>query len=237
MTPTGVITPGDMGKIVTFEPEDGALEPEWNTEAAQEILSEQLGSTEVEFRNASFEADGRDLKVIPSQDGVLINWEDTLDPIEDKLMETGERTNEVAYDEKDATYTTEMAERASFDDVVGSFSSGGFASDWGHIRRTAELVDGRSCCRARPSARTATPARAARPRASWTPASSRTPTGRLRRYQPVRHHLVQRVLLRRHGDAAHTPHSYYIDRYRRSRRRSSRVRSTCSSRTPTTPRC
>lgn len=139
----GVITPGDMGKIVTFEPEDGALEPEWNTEAAQEILSEQLGSTEVEFRNASFEADGRDLKVIPSQDGVLINWEDTLDPIEDKLMETGERTNEVAYDERDATYTTEMAERASFDDVVGSFSSGGFASDSGvNIRRTAELVDG-----------------------------------------------------------------------------------------------
>ena len=139
----GVLTPGDMGKIVTFEPEDGALEPEWNTEAAQEILSEQLGSTEVEFRNASFEADGRDLKVIPSQDGVLINWEDTLDPIEDKLMETGERTNEVAYDEKDATYTTEMAERASFDDVVGSFSSGGFASDSGaNIRRTAELVDG-----------------------------------------------------------------------------------------------
>lgn len=139
----GVITPGDMGKIVTFEPEDGALEPEWNTEAAQEILSEHLGSTEVEFRNASFEADGRDLKVIPSQDGVLINWEDTLDPIEDKLMETGERTNEVAYDEKDATYTTEMAERASFDDVVGSFSSGGFASDSGaNIRRTAELVDG-----------------------------------------------------------------------------------------------
>ena len=139
----GVLTPGDMGKIVTFEPEDGALEPEWNTEAAQEILSEQLGSTEVEFRNASFEADGRDLKVIPSQDGVLINWEDTLDPIEDKLMETGERTNEVVYDEKDATYTTEMAERASFDDVVGSFSSGGFASDSGaNIRRTAELVDG-----------------------------------------------------------------------------------------------
>lgn len=138
----GVITPGDMGKIVTFEPEDGALEPEWNTEAAQEILSEHLGSTEVEFRNASFEADGRDLKVIPSQDGVLINWEDTLDPIEDKLMETGERTNEVAYDERDATYTTEMAERASFDDVVGSFS-GGFASDSGvNIRRTAELVDG-----------------------------------------------------------------------------------------------
>lgn len=139
----GVITPGDMGKIVTFEPEDGALEPEWNTEAAQEILSEHLGSTEVEFRNASFEADGRDLKVIPSQDGVLINWEDTLDPIEDKLMETGERTNEVAYDERDATYTTEMAERASFDDVVGSFSSGGFASDSEvNIRRTAELVDG-----------------------------------------------------------------------------------------------
>ncbi|MGO3362176.1 MAG: VanW family protein [Corynebacterium sp.] len=139
----GVLRPADMGRIVTFAAEDGEMRPEWHREAAQEILAEQLAGTETEFRNASFEASGRDLQVIPSQDGVLINWDETLDPIEDKLLDTGERRHEVTYDEKDATYTTEMAERASFDDVMGEFTTDGFADDSGvNIRRTAEMVDG-----------------------------------------------------------------------------------------------
>lgn len=139
----GVLAPSDMGRIVTFKNEGSDLVPEWHKDVAQEILAEQLASTEVEFRNASFEADGRDLKVVPSQDGVLIDWDKTLDPIEDKLLDTKERDHEVTYDEKDATYTTEMAEKASFDDVVGSFTTDGFADDSGvNIRRTAELVDG-----------------------------------------------------------------------------------------------
>jgi vancomycin resistance protein YoaR len=139
----GVLRPADMGLIVTFVPEDGDFRVDWDRDAAREILDEQLGDTEVELRNAGFTGVGRDLEVTPSQDGVLIDWEKTLDPIEEKLLDTTERRHEVTYEEKKATYTTEMAEKASFDDVVGSFTSGGFAADSGvNIRRVAEQVDG-----------------------------------------------------------------------------------------------
>ncbi|MDN5581683.1 MAG: VanW family protein [Corynebacterium sp.] len=139
----GVLRPGDMGRIVTFVPEDGDFRVDWNRDAAEEILDAQLGSTEVEYRDAGFNINGRDVQVTPSQDGVTIDWEKTLDPVEDKLLDTDERRHEVTYEDEKATYTTEMAQRASFDDVVGTFTSGGFADDSGvNIRRVAEQVDG-----------------------------------------------------------------------------------------------
>lgn len=138
-----VLRPTDMGRIVTFTDAGGHFDPQWNRDAAEEILSAQLASTEVEFRNANFEVNGRDLTVIPSQDGVLIDWDKTLDPIDQKLLASGDRRNEVTYEDKKATYTTEMAEKANFNDVIGSFTTDGFAGDSGvNIRRVAEQVDG-----------------------------------------------------------------------------------------------
>ncbi|HIW91043.1 MAG TPA: VanW family protein [Candidatus Corynebacterium avicola] len=213
----GVLRPADMGKILTFEPKDGAMEPSWNRDAAQEILAEQLGSTEVEFRNANFEVNGRDLTVIPSQDGVQIDWDKTLDPIEDKLMDTGERTNEVTYDEKDATYTTEMAERANFDDEVGSFSTGGFADDSGaNIRRTAELVDGAIVL----PGETFSLNGHTGPRGEaqgfvdagiiQDGKADRAIGGGISQFATT---LYNAAYFAGMEDVAHTPHSYYIDRY------------------------
>ncbi len=139
----GVLRPADMGRIVTFVPDGDSLRTDWNTAAAKEILTGQLGQTEVEFRNANFEVNGNDLTVIPSQDGVEIDWEKTLDKLQDKLLDTRERHHDVTYNDRKATYTTEMAEKATFDDVMGEFSTDGFASDSGvNIRRVAEQVNG-----------------------------------------------------------------------------------------------
>ncbi|WP_312801350.1 VanW family protein [Corynebacterium variabile] len=139
----GVLRPADMGRVVTFVPDGDSLRTDWNTEAAKEILTGQLGQTEVEFRNANFEVNGNDLTVIPSQDGVEIDWEKTLDKLQDKLLDTRERHHDVTYNDRKATYTTEMAEKATFDDVMGEFSTDGFASDSGvNIRRVAEQVNG-----------------------------------------------------------------------------------------------
>ena len=139
----GVLRPADMGRVVTFVPDGDSLRTDWNTEAAKEILTGQLGQTEVEFRNANFEVNGNDLTVIPSQDGVEIDWEKTLDKLDDKLLDTRERHHDVTYNDRKATYTTEMAEKATFDDVMGEFSTDGFASDSGvNIRRVAEQVNG-----------------------------------------------------------------------------------------------
>lgn len=139
----GVLTPAEMGRIVTFTPDNGAFRTDWNRDAAKDILSSTLGATEVEFRNAGFTANGGDLTVVPSQDGVEINWEKTLDPLEDKLLDIKQRHHAVSYEDRKATYTTEMAQKASFDDVMGSFTTGGFADDSGvNIRRVAEQVNG-----------------------------------------------------------------------------------------------
>jgi len=116
---------------------------DWNSEAAKGILSPALSSTEVEFRNANFQVSGSDLTVIPSQDGVEIDWSKTLDQLDAKLLDTVNRRHEVAYNERKATYTTDMAQKANFNDVMGTFTTGGYAGDSGvNIRRVAEQVNG-----------------------------------------------------------------------------------------------
>ena len=148
----GVIQPSDMGRILTFvpdvsgnqKPEDAeALRPNWNNEAAQQILAEQLSSTEKEFRNASFTTSGGSLGVVPHQDGVIIQWAKTLGSIEEKAMDEKKRDWQVVYEDKPAEYTTEEAEKASFDEVMGEFTTGGFSGASGtNISRTASMVDG-----------------------------------------------------------------------------------------------
>ena len=139
----GVITPQNWHEILTFKVDGGEFMPEWNTEKAQEILSEQLSSTEVEYRDASFEFHGDDITVVPSKDGVIIKWKETLGDFQGKALDKKKRDHEVVYEDKKAEYTTEQAKKAHFDDVVGTFTTGGFSGSSGtNIRRVAEMVNG-----------------------------------------------------------------------------------------------
>ena len=139
----GVITPQNWHEILTFKVDGGEFMPEWNTEKAQEILSEQLSSTEVEYRDASFEFHGDDITVVPSKDGVEIKWKETLGDLQAKALDKKKRDHEVVYEDKKAEYTTEQAKKAHFDDVVGTFTTGGFSGPSGtNIRRVAEMVNG-----------------------------------------------------------------------------------------------
>ena len=83
----GVITPQNWHDILTFKVEGGEFMPQWNTEKVQEILGEQLSSTEVEYRDASFEFHGDDIEVVPSKDGVAIQWKETLGDFQAKALE------------------------------------------------------------------------------------------------------------------------------------------------------
>lgn len=139
----GVIRPMDMGRVVTFSSDGDHLRTDWNAEAAKDILLSTLGQTEVEFRNANFEVNGADLTVIPSQDGVEIDWAKTLDPLDAKFLDTANRNHEVVYNDQQATYTTEMAQGATFNDVMGAFTTDGFARDSGvNIQQVAAKVNG-----------------------------------------------------------------------------------------------
>lgn len=213
----GVLRPADMGEIVTFVPEGGAFRVDWDREVAQGILDEQLSSTEVEFRNAGFTGTGSTPQVTPSQDGVTIDWDETLDPIEEKLLDTDERRHEVTYEEREATYTTEMAEQASFDEVVGSFTTDGFAADSGvNIRRVAEQVNGAIVL----------------PDETFSLNGHTGPRGSAQGYvdagiiqdgradtavgggiSQFATTLYNASYFAGMEDVAHTPHSYYIDRY------------------------
>lgn len=137
------LTAPDFAQILSFKPEGEGFVPIWNNDAAKSILSKQLASTEVKFRNASFETVDGGLRVIPSQDGVEIDWDATMGDFPAKALDRENREHEVVYQEKAATYTTEQAEKARFDDVVGEFTTGGFAYESGlNIRRIAETVNG-----------------------------------------------------------------------------------------------
>lgn len=139
----GVITPQNWHDILTFKVEGGEFMPQWNTEKVQEILGEQLSSTEVEYRDASFKFHGDDIEVVPSKDGVAIQWKETLGDFQAKALDKKKRDHQVLYEEKKAKYTTAQAKKAHFDDVVGTFTTGGFSGSSGtNIRRVAEMVDG-----------------------------------------------------------------------------------------------
>ncbi|WP_229718452.1 VanW family protein [Corynebacterium pelargi] len=131
----GVIPPERMAEVVSFE----RLEPKVNVEAAQHIFEEGLGPTERPLRNAKVNYPS--MEVTPHSDGVSIEWEATLkgfDPTTDQPRE-----REAVYKDEKATYTTEMAQQASFDDVVGEFTTGGYSDASGvNIARVAQMVNG-----------------------------------------------------------------------------------------------
>lgn len=139
----GQIQAADMGRVLRFEEDGNNLRPIWDLEGAKGVLQPQLASTEVEFRNASFTEVGGNLSVVPHSDGVSIKWEDTLGDIQAKALDLVKRDHEVIYEDKKATYTTEMAQAASFNDVMGEFTTSGFSGPSGvNIRRVAEMVNG-----------------------------------------------------------------------------------------------
>lgn len=137
------ITPLNLSQILSFEEAGNGFKPKWNTDAAKTILQKQLASTEVPFRNASFKFSGDNFDVTPSQDGVIIKWDETFGDFAALALDTKKRDHEVKYEDRKATYTTEQAKKASFKDVVGEFTTGDFSGPSGvNIRRVAEMVNG-----------------------------------------------------------------------------------------------
>lgn len=139
----GVIPVERMGEVFNFYFEDGSFRTEIDMEASQGILAENLGQTESVKQNAQITFPGGAKTVTPHSDGVEINWEETLQDFPDRVIGTADREFEVAYEEDPALFTTEMAQAATFDEVVGSFSTGGYSATSGHnISLTAQSVNG-----------------------------------------------------------------------------------------------
>lgn len=129
-----------LGEVVQFPVVDGAITPRVNAEAAQQILAEQLAPTEREMQNARVLAGGG---VAESVDGSKVDWDKTMQGFQDRLLGKAPRDWDAAYDAVPATFTTEMARNATFNEVVGSFTTGGYSGASGtNIALVAQTVNG-----------------------------------------------------------------------------------------------
>ncbi|MDU4705000.1 MAG: VanW family protein, partial [Corynebacterium sp.] len=139
----GVIPPERMAEIISFVPRDGGLAADINVDRAREILEEGLAASEVDKRNASIRFSGGSREVVPSVDGVAVKWDETMKDFAERVTSTDKREFDAVYEDKPATYTTEQAESATFDDVIGEFTTGGFSSASGtNIALVSQMVNG-----------------------------------------------------------------------------------------------
>ncbi|MFS0023413.1 VanW family protein [Corynebacterium striatum] len=138
----GTLRKDEIAQFVSIEAKDAKLELKVDTPKAQQLFEERMDGAQVPGQNAKISFSGDKMNVTPSVDGSIIDWEKTLKDF-DKRVKGDERTWDADYKPDPAEYTTEMAEKATFNDTVSEFSTGGFSGASGeNIRRVAAQVDG-----------------------------------------------------------------------------------------------
>lgn len=139
----GTVTPEAIATSLSFEAENGALSPELNQQAIQDALAEQMAASEKPGRDATFDFSSGRAVVVPSQDGRGVDYEATVAALVGVLGRPDPREVTAVYAEKPAEVTTEELRALGNPEIIGEFTTGGFAPDSGlNIRRAAELVNG-----------------------------------------------------------------------------------------------
>ena len=139
---SGTLRKDEIAQFVSIEAKDGKLELKVDTPKAQQLFEERMDGSQVPGQNAKISFSGSKMNVTPSVDGSIIDWEKTMKDF-DKRVKGDEREWDADYKPDPAEYTTEMAEKATFNDTVSEFSTGGFSGASGeNIRRVAEEVNG-----------------------------------------------------------------------------------------------
>jgi vancomycin resistance protein YoaR len=140
----GTLTPDVIAASLSFLAENGALVPELNQQAIQEALAPQMAASEKPGRDATFDFAGGRPVVVPSQDGRGVDYEATVAALVGVLGNPEPREVTAVYAEKPAEITTEELQALGNPEVIGEFTTGGFAPDSGrNIKRAAELINGK----------------------------------------------------------------------------------------------
>ena len=138
------VKPEAIAAAISFEPADGGgLTPKIDNGKIAEAAGPQLKSTEKEGKEATIVFEGGKPTVDPSTDGRTIDWDPSLKPLPDVLKKTDGREVPAIYKDSPAKVTTEQANQLGVKEVVGEFTTGGFAADSGtNIRVVAQKVNG-----------------------------------------------------------------------------------------------
>lgn len=132
-----------MGEVVTFPEDNGTIRVDVNKEVATEILAEGLADTEEEPTNAQISFSGGSRVVTPEINGHEINWDLTLADIANNITGDAPRTIDAIYEDTPAEFTAEDAQNATFNEVMGEFTTGDFSAASGtNIRLAAQMIDG-----------------------------------------------------------------------------------------------
>jgi vancomycin resistance protein YoaR len=152
---SGPVTVRGEGKDATLQPatiaaalgfeagDNGKLTPKLDHGKVVEALKPQLAGTEQQGKDAKVVIEGDKPVVKPSVDGRGVDWDKSLAGLTDLLPHRDNRVVTAAYVKQPAKLTTEQANQLGIKEVVGEFTTGGFAADSGvNIRVVAEKVDG-----------------------------------------------------------------------------------------------
>ncbi|MHA6620454.1 VanW family protein [Pseudonocardia sp. DLS-67] len=139
----GTVTPEVLAASLSFEAENGGLAPKLNQQAIQDALTPQMAESEEPGRDATFDFSSGRAVVVPSQDGRGVDYEATVAALIGVLGRPDPREVTAVYAEKPAEVTTEELKALGNPEIIGDFTTGGFAADSGlNIRRAAQLVNG-----------------------------------------------------------------------------------------------
>jgi vancomycin resistance protein YoaR len=138
------VKPEAIAAAITFAPADGGgLTPKIDNAKIAEAAGPQLKSTEKEGKEATIVFEGGKPAVDPSTDGRTVDWDPSLKPLPEVLKKTDGREVAAIYKDSPAKVTTEQANQLGVKEVVGEFTTGGFAPDSGtNIRVVAQKVNG-----------------------------------------------------------------------------------------------
>ncbi len=140
---TATLDRGAIAQFVHIANEDGRLVLHVDTPRAQEMLAEQLAESEIPAKNATLSFAGGSRQVTESTDGRVVDWDKTMHDFEKRVRSKEDRDFVADYMDKPATFTTEMAQTATFDQVVGEFTTSGYSAASGrNIQLTAQTVNG-----------------------------------------------------------------------------------------------
>ncbi|TCO64796.1 VanW family protein [Actinocrispum wychmicini] len=136
--------PAAIGTALTFKPADnGTLVPAFDQAKLVAAADPQLKSTEKDGKDAAIVFDGGKPTVQPSVDGKAIKWDALLAPLADAVQKATGREVKAEYAAKPAKVTTDQANQLGIKEVIGEFTTSGFAADSGvNIRTVAQKVNG-----------------------------------------------------------------------------------------------
>nr|WP_246489251.1 VanW family protein [Kutzneria kofuensis] len=138
------LQPATIAAALGFAPgDDGKLVPKLDRGKVVDALKPQLASTEQPGKDAQVVIEGNTPSVKPSVDGRGVDWDKSLAGLTDLLPHRDNRVITAQYAKQPAKLTTEQANQLGIKEVVGEFTTGGFAADSGvNIRVVAEKVNG-----------------------------------------------------------------------------------------------